>query len=155
MRQIQHHSMLTFSAAVAACMLCCTVLGIMQESMIPRHLTGTDREVARTLAAAQALESSVRAGSAFHQPPTVAADQQQKPGSALSADAAVAANAAQRFKLRKAQSELCPQLVQQLQASMAVAGQDSQKFIEATQKVGSVMYMAPEVLTGGWVGWWG
>ncbi|WIA29400.1 hypothetical protein OEZ86_011904 [Tetradesmus obliquus] len=114
------------------------------------------QEVSRTFAAVQALEGSVRAGSAFYATaPTAAAAAPElpeivpAPSSTKAADvtAAVAPQRPKQQRQQQQQSELCPQLVQQLQAGLA-ATKDSQKFIDATQKVGSLMYMAPEVLTG-------
>jgi hypothetical protein len=113
-----------------------------------------DKEVARTLAAVQALEGSVRAGSAFYQQPQQQQQQQQsqqqpqtQPQRQTSPGVSASGSKARRSGRRsgKQQSELCPQLLQEL----AGCHNNSQKFIEATQKVGSVMYMAPEVLTGG------
>lgn len=115
-------------------------------------------EVSRTFAAVQALEGSVRAGSAFYNTTSAAAATAAEseivaaPASNSGCDAAAAVKQRQpqrSFKQRQQQqqSELCPQLLEQLQAGLA-GTKDSQKFIEATQKVGSLMYMAPEVLTG-------
>lgn len=108
-----------------------------------------DKEAARTLAAVQALEGSVRAGSAFYQQQqqqsqqlqTQPQQQQTSPGVSSSGSKGRRPNR----RSGKQVSELCPQLLQEL----AGRQNNSQKFIEATQKVGSVMYMAPEVLTGG------
>lgn len=130
-----------------------------------------DHDVVRTLAAVQALEGSVRAGSAFYAQPTPPPvqqqqDQQQPQQAGQTAQQPVqqqqqvakrgaSSNSSRGRSLKRLmirqQSELCPQLLQQLQSGLASC-QNSQKFIEATQKVGSVMYMAPEVLTGGWRG---
>lgn len=123
--------------------------------VLPVCLQGSaDKEVARTLAAVQALEGSVRAGSAFYQrpqqqlelsaltpspPPQLQQQQQRAPGSSSSG------SKSRKKRPSKQASELCPQLVQQIQSCQ----NNSQKFIEATQKVGSLIYMAPEVLTGG------
>lgn len=111
-----------------------------------------DKEVARTLAAVQALEGSVRAGSAFYQQaqqqqyqqlqPSQPPQQQQQVSPGVSSSGRKVPRSGMR--LGRQQSELCPQLLKQLQSCQ----NNSQKFIEATQKVGSVMYMAPEVLTG-------
>jgi hypothetical protein len=109
-----------------------------------------DKDVARTLAAVQALEGSVRAGSAFYQQPQqqqqqpqTQPQQQQQTSPGVSSSGSKARHSGRRSG--KQRSELCPQLLQEL----AGCQNNSQKFIEATQKVGSVMYMAPEVLTGG------
>jgi hypothetical protein len=113
-----------------------------------------DVEVVRTLAAVQALEGSVRAGTAFNQlqqqqqqapPPPPPPQQQQQQQWSPGVSSAGSRSQGLSKRMGRLRSELCPQLVQQLQAG---AGQHSQRFIEATQKVGSVMYMAPEVLTG-------
>jgi len=141
-----------------------------------------DHEVVRTLAAVQALEGSVRAGSAFYaQPPQPPVhqqqqqqdqqqDQQQPQQASQTAQQPIqqqqqqvvakrgASSSSSRGRslkrlMTKQLSELCPELLQQLQSGLASCQNNSQKFIEATQKVGSLMYMAPEVLTGGWVGW--
>lgn len=107
---------------------------------------GDCKQVARTLAAVQALEGSVRAGSAFYQQP----QQQQQlepsapPPQPRAPAGPPAGSSSRRQRSSRQGSELCPQLLQQLQAGQ----NNSQKFIEATQKVGSLMYMAPEVLTG-------
>lgn len=123
-----------------------------------------DAEVVRTLAAVQALEGSIRAGTVFNQlqqqqqPPPLQQQQQRSPGVSPSVSPGVSAGSRSQGlskRIGRRQSELCPQLVQQLQAGQ---GQHSQRFIEATQKVGSVMYMAPEVLTGepeSGTGFWG
>jgi serine/threonine protein kinase len=111
-------------------------------------------EVWRTFAAVQALEGSVRAGSAFHATNATAtspaasgpASPPPEPEPEITA-APAATGRPPRSKQQQEQSELCPQLVEQLTAGLAGAS-NSQKFIEATQKVGSLMYMAPEVLTG-------
>lgn len=114
------------------------------------------KDVSRTFAAVVALEGSVRAGSAYYQ------QQQQEldNGSSTAANKATLSNGsgrgnaksdnklqAVRQHLKPQQSELCPQLVADLKTGLANA-KDTQAFIEATQKVGSLMYMAPEVLTG-------
>ncbi|KAF6253037.1 kinase-like domain-containing protein [Scenedesmus sp. NREL 46B-D3] len=116
------------------------------------------QEVSRTFAAVQALEGSVRAGSAYYttgtaptSPAAASPDPEitvaPVPASNSGRDAAGRQQRSQQQPQQQQQSELCPQLLEQLQAGLAAA-KDSQKFIEATQKVGSVMYMAPEVLTG-------
>lgn len=105
-------------------------------------------EVARTLAAVQALESSVRAGAAFYQQPQAQSQSQQvSQPQQVSPAASGSGSKGRRARRRigRQPSELCPQLLQELQACQ----NNSQRFIEATQKVGSLMYMAPEVLTGG------
>jgi hypothetical protein len=95
----------------------------------------------------------VRAGTVFNQlqqqqqPPL---QQQQPPPQQQQQRSPGVSSAGSRSQglskqIGRRQSELCPQLVQQLQAG---GGQHSVRLIEATQKVGSVMYMAPEVLTG-------
>jgi serine/threonine protein kinase len=117
-------------------------------------------EVSRTFAAVQALEGSVRAGSAFYatngtptSPLSGAASPPPEPEPEITAAPAAVANATSgrpprsKRQQQQQQSELCPQLVEQLTAGLAGAS-NSHKFIEATQKVGSLMYMAPEVLTG-------
>jgi hypothetical protein len=105
-----------------------------------------DKEVARTLAAVQALESSVRAGSAFYQQPQQQLEQSaaMPPHPKVPVGGPNGSGSSRRRRPSKQRSELCPQLLQQLQGGH----NNSQKFIEATQKVGSLMYMAPEVLTG-------
>jgi serine/threonine protein kinase len=119
------------------------------------------QEVSRTFAAVQALEGSVRAGSAFYNTTAAAATATSTspepeivaaPTSSSTCDAAAAVTQHQpprskHMQQQQQQSELCPQLLEQLQTGLA-ATKDCQKFIEATQKVGSLMYMAPEVLTG-------
>jgi serine/threonine protein kinase len=121
------------------------------------------QEVSRTFAAVQALEGSVRAGSAFYatngtptSPLSGAASPPPEPEPEITAAPAAVTNASsgrpprskrQQQQQQQQQSELCPQLVEQLTTGLAGAS-NSQKFIEATQKVGSLMYMAPEVLTG-------
>jgi serine/threonine protein kinase len=123
--------------------------------------------MARTMAAVQALEGSVRAGSAYFQAPP-AGDAAAAQAAARDGAHAAAATDSQHapggaggvFKRGKRSCELCPELVQQVQVGLAAAAaagsttgraqqqQQQQQFIEATQKVGSVLYMAPEVLTG-------
>lgn len=103
-----------------------------------------DKEVARTIAAVQALESSVRAGSAFYQQPQQQLEPSALPPQPKAPAGGAAGSGSSRRRPSKQRSELCPQLLQQLQGGQ----NNSQKFIEATQKVGSLMYMAPEVLTG-------
>jgi hypothetical protein len=120
------------------------------------------QEVSRTFAAVQALEGSVRAGSAFYAAnaaatsPPLSGAASPPPAPEITAAPAASNNPnsgrplrskQQQQQQQQQQSELCPQLVEQLTAGLAGA-KDSQKFIEATQKVGSLMYMAPEVLTG-------
>lgn len=141
------------------CSHCCCPQG-------PSELAQQSQDVSRTFAAVVALEGSVRAGSAFYQQQ----QQQQQVGqhisSTASAPAAALAAAPTRSgsssskssrirsikqqlqsKQQQQQSELCPQLVSGLKMGLEHA-KDANKFIEATQKVGSLMYMAPEVLTG-------
>eukprot|EP00775_Hariotina_reticulata_P010407 gene10407-10565_t len=113
--------------------------GVLQAKSI-RH----DKEVSRTFAAVQALEGLARESEpeiTEVSETTQAAEACPYPATAADRDLAPASSGA------PTQQDLCPDLLQQLHAGLA-ATRNSQKFIEATQKVGSLMYMSPEVLTG-------
>jgi serine/threonine protein kinase len=112
---------------------------------------GSESEIAEVVGTTEVAEACSSAAAAAATGRNLAP---ASPTTAAAAATAVGRRGAQsgsnlsiRWGPHSRQQDLCPDLLEQLHAGLA-ATRNSQKFIEATQKVGSLMYMSPEVLTG-------